>query len=66
MQAIDEKINEIKNNHLEELMTPCAVFMTFENEEGANRAMNFNKAIEADTSLTELGTWLGKYEILVK
>ena len=47
-------------------MTPCAVFITFENEEGANRAMNFNKAIEADTSLTELGTWLGKYEILVK
>jgi len=39
--------------------------MTFENEEGANRAMNFNKAIEADTSLTELGTWLGKYKIVI-
>ena len=33
MEKIDSKINEIKNNHLVDLMTPCSVFMTFENEE---------------------------------
>ena len=59
MEAIDAKINEIKNENLEDLTTPCAVFMTFENEEGANRAINFNKAIDADLELKELGTWLG-------
>lgn len=42
MERIDASINDHKNASLEDLMTPCAVFMTFENEEGVNRAVNFN------------------------
>lgn len=66
MKEIDAKINEIKNEHLVDLMTPCSVFMTFENEEGVNRAMNFNEAIEADANLQHLGRWLGDFKIEVQ
>lgn len=37
--------------------------MTFENEEGVNRALNYDKAIDADDSLDDIRTWLGKHEI---
>ena len=42
-------------------MTPCSVFMTFENEEGANRAMNFNDAIESEQRFADLGVWLDEF-----
>lgn len=45
MKEIDAKINKLKNDHLEDLTTPCSVFMTFENEEGVNRALNYNESI---------------------
>ena len=48
MADIDKRINEIKNSRLEELTSPCAVFMTFENEEGAQRAMAFNDTIDGN------------------
>ena len=66
MQNIDTKINEIKNNHLEDLMTPCSVFMTFENEEGANRAMNFNEAVDGDAQFADLGIWLDQFDLKVE
>ena len=66
MEFIDKKINETKNNHLEELMTPCSVFMTFENEEGANRAMNFNEVVNSDPQYADLGIWLGKFDLMIE
>ena len=57
------KINELKNKDLEGMTTPCSVFMTFENEEGVNRALNYDTAIEVDRELEPLKTWLGKHEI---
>ena len=63
MAKIDTKINELKDKHLIELMTPCSVFMTFENEEGVNRALEYGKAIEKDDSLDHLKIWLGCYEL---
>lgn len=30
------------------MINPCSVFMTFENEEGVNRALSYDDAIEAD------------------
>jgi len=39
MAVMDARINQLKNEYLDELTTPCSVFMTFENEEGVNRAL---------------------------
>lgn len=66
MEKIDARINDIKNNHLEDLMTPCSVFMTFENEEGVNRAINYNETIENDETLAHLGVWLNQFKIKVE
>ena len=43
VDEINDKIdNMLQNEHLlNELQTPCSVFMTFESEEGHNRAVNF-------------------------
>ena len=62
MEGIDAKINQLKNDKLLELTTPCSVFMTFENEEGVNRAINFNKTIAADPKFKKLGIWLNRFE----
>ena len=58
MAEIDKEINTIKNKNLEAMTTPCSVFMTFENEEGVNRCLNSREAIEDDSELSDLKTWL--------
>ncbi len=46
------------------MTTPCSVFMTFENEEGVNRALQYDSAIESDPAgLGHLKKWLGNHEI---
>jgi len=40
--------------------------MTFETEEGVNRALGFNEAIENDPELDDLKFWLGKNEIEIQ
>ena len=42
MRKIDTQINDMKNNDYDKLVRPVSVFMTFETEEGVNRARNFN------------------------
>ena len=66
MKEIDRRINEIKNNHLEDLMTPCSVFMTFENGEGVNRAMFLNEAVESEEKYAHLGKWLDRDDFKVE
>lgn len=46
VDEINDKIdNSLKNEKLlNELQTPCSVFMTFESEEGYNRAIGYNVA----------------------
>ena len=41
-------------------MTPCSIFMTFETEAGIERALIFNKTINAskDKSLQKLQYWI--------
>lgn len=63
MPEIDQKINAHKQESLVRIMTPCSVFMTFENEEGVNRALSYDEAVEADENLSHLKTWLGDHEI---
>jgi len=66
MEEMDRKITEYKNENLIEITTPCSVFMTFENEEGVNRALGYDEAIEADVNLRPLKTWLGNHEIEIQ
>ena len=66
MPQIDHRINEIKNGNLEDLMTPCSAFMTFENEEGLNRAMNFNETVNSDPNFADLGIWLNEFELNIE
>jgi len=47
-------------------MTPVSVFMTFENEEGVNRALSYDDAIDADARLAHLETWLDGHKIQIK
>mmetsp|Transcript_41366 Transcript_41366/g.54391 ORF Transcript_41366/g.54391 Transcript_41366/m.54391 type:complete len:230 (-) Transcript_41366:1562-2251(-) len=63
MVKIDEAINRLKNSCLEELTMPCSVFMTFDNEEGINRALGYADTIAEDESLSHLKTWLGDHEL---
>ena len=49
------------------MITPCSVFMTFETEEGVNRALNYDDAIEGDVdNLGQYKTWLGDHEIEIQ
>lgn len=63
MKVIDKKINDLKNQDLEKLTTPCSVFMTFENEEGINRALNYDDAIQFDSRLNDIALWLNEYKL---
>ena len=38
MESIERRINKVKEENYDELTIPCSAFMTFENEEGVNRA----------------------------
>ena len=51
---IETKINELKGAEFDRLVTPCSVFMTFESEEGVNRALNMDKTIEAHQELQHI------------
>lgn len=66
MIEIDERINYIKTNHLSDLMTPCSVFMTFECEEGVNRALVFNEVVENEERYKHLGKWLDHDEFKIE
>lgn len=65
-RKIEEEINELKNKEFDVLITPCSVFMTFENEEGVNRALNYDEAVEASDELKDLKYWLGTHEIEIQ
>ena len=58
MAEIDSRINQFKDENIKQMVTPCSIFMTFENEEGVNRAINYNESIEADENFAHLGVWL--------
>ena len=51
---IEAKINELKGAEFDRLVTPCSVFLTFESEEGVNRALNMDKTIETHEELQHL------------
>ena len=63
---IETKINELKGAEFDRLVTPCSVFITFESEEGVNRALNMDKTIEAQQDLKHLQLWFGKHRIEIQ
>jgi len=46
MREVDAKINEMKKTDLDTWCTPVSVFITFQLEEGLQRALNFKEVIE--------------------
>ena len=66
MPEIDQKINHHKNENFSNIVNPCSIFMTFENEEGVNRALSYDEAIEADDSLEDMKKWLDNHEIEIQ
>lgn len=62
-EKIDAEINRIKNFQIENFTTPCSIFMSFECEEGVNRALQFNKTVLANEEVSHLNLWLDKFTI---
>lgn len=48
LKKIDIDINKAKDKNFEAFVTPTSVFVTFENEEGVNRAKNFDAGVETE------------------
>ena len=56
MREVDTKINELKQANLEKFTRPCSVFMTFEGEEGYQRALKYHDTnLVADADQVFLG-----------
>jgi hypothetical protein len=54
LKQINEKINHEKDEHLDRFVTPTTVFVTFECEEGVNRALNWDASIGTDPNFHHL------------
>ena len=59
-RKIEDQIEVTKNLNLSRLCTPCHVFLTFQNEEGAERIKQYNQLCENDANLKDIKLWLGK------
>ena len=68
MRKIDAEINDYKNKNLEHVTRPCSVFMTFENEEGYQRAVQFDEIVTKSTipEVRDLKGWLGDQDIEIQ
>ena len=48
MRKINKKIDDLKVQNLEKYCRPVSAFLTFENEEGLNRCLNYNDTVKDD------------------
>jgi hypothetical protein len=57
MREINDKIDELKSNinELHKLNRPVTAFLSFENEEGLNRAINYNETVIGDRQFMSQG-----------
>jgi len=58
MRKVDQRINEVKQNYIA-LNRPVTAFLTFENEEGINRAKEYNETVQKDRQFEDIKTMLG-------
>jgi len=56
----------LKNEKFEELTTPCSIFMTFENEEGYQRACKYEETVAENNQFEDIRLWCGNHEIDVQ
>ncbi len=61
MRGVNKKIDELKSNSqkLKALNRPVTAILTFENEEGINRAINYNDTVMNDIYFADIRTFLG-------
>jgi len=59
MRQLNKKIDDLKTANLEKYTRPVSAFLTFENEEGLNRCLNYNETIQ-DPMYEEYKTFLGE------
>ena len=63
---IEGKIQEAKNDIFDSLCTPCSIFMTWETEEGVNRALSYNETIDSEKEkYLDIRYFVGDHEIVV-
>jgi hypothetical protein len=60
MRVINKQIDEAKTKNLERFNRPVTAFLTFENEEGLNRCLNYNETVMGDESYADYRTLLGE------
>ena len=64
VENLEQKMIDLKNkqNHanLKRLTTPVHIFLTFQNEEGAERIKRYNEFCESREELSEIRLFLGK------
>lgn len=64
MRKIDEGINEAKAKNFEKWSTPVSVFITFQLEEGYQRAINMENTIKDSADLAYLNEWFNDHEAI--
>jgi hypothetical protein len=46
MRKLNKNIDDLKSQNLEKYTRPVSAFLTFENEEGLNRCLNYSETVE--------------------
>jgi hypothetical protein len=45
MRKINKQIDDLKSSQLDKFIRPVSAFLSFENEEGLNRCINYNETV---------------------
>lgn len=67
MRDVDAQINDAKNQQIDKWSRPCSVFITFQLEEGIQRALNMDEVISKDPEqYGYLNEWFGDESIEIQ
>lgn len=59
MREMDAKIDQYIRDHMKDCARPVSCFLTFENEEGLNRAKNYNETVQKDDQFADIRKFCG-------
>jgi len=48
MRSINKQIDDLKSSNLNKYIRPVSAFLSFENEEGLNRCLNYNETVQEE------------------